>query len=83
MGPVLLGLLLVAFPIHRLSGQAPGIAEDTRLKAAFLVQFPQFVEWPASAFTGRDALADVRLTPQSLGTALSHTREASRSWAGR
>jgi hypothetical protein len=44
--------------------------EEYRLKAAFVFRFPQFVDWPASALAGRDALQICVYRPNPFGVAL-------------
>jgi hypothetical protein len=49
---------------------AQEVSATERLKAAFLSRFPQFVEWPAAAFAGRDSLDVCVVDPNPFGTAL-------------
>jgi hypothetical protein len=43
------------------------MAAESRLKAAFVSKFPQFVEWPASALRGRTTI-DICVTPSPSGS---------------
>jgi hypothetical protein len=43
---------------------------DTRIKAAFVSKFPQYVEWPASAFAGRSSLTLCLAPPDPFGSDL-------------
>jgi hypothetical protein len=40
---------------------------ESRLKAAFIAKFPQFVEWPAAAFDGRTTLDVCVAAPDPFG----------------
>lgn len=52
---LLLGLAaLLAFLAEPLPAQSP-VSREYQIKAAFLFNFAQFVEWPATAFTNTDA----------------------------
>ena len=57
-----------------LSAIAPSSAQQIRpeyeLKAAFLLKFPQFAEWPPSAFTGRKNFELCVATPNPFGDSL-------------
>jgi hypothetical protein len=59
--------LLLASPLWS-QGKAP--SEEYRLKAAFVYRFPQFVEWPAPALIGHDAIAICVVRPNPFGTLL-------------
>jgi len=48
----LLAGLLIALPVIAADTEA---AAERRIKAAFLVKFVEYVEWPPGAFTGADA----------------------------
>ena len=56
---------------------APGVrgqevASDAQVKAAFMVNFAKFLEWPAEAFPGRDAPLTLCVTGRGpVGAALS------------
>jgi hypothetical protein len=43
-----IALLVVSAPLY--VGADEGVASEAQMKAAFLVNFPKYVEWPASAF---------------------------------
>jgi hypothetical protein len=62
---VLLGTALLAAAVHA----QPGVPEY-RLKAAFLVKFPQFVDWPAAALDGRQGVDVCVVSPTPFGTDL-------------
>lgn len=49
---------------------AQEVSATERLKAAFLSRFPQFVEWPTTAFAGRTSLDVCVVEPNPFGTAL-------------
>lgn len=51
--------------------QTPAAAEEYRLKAAFVYQFPQFVEWPPASWNGRDSLEICVSQPNPFGRALT------------
>jgi hypothetical protein len=61
----LLGTALLAAAVHA----QPGVPEY-RLKAAFLVKFPQFVDWPAAALDGRKVVDICVVSPTPFGTDL-------------
>jgi hypothetical protein len=66
-----LWVLLLAFSavaIPSFSQQAG--SDEYRLKAAFLFRFPQFVEWPAAALDGRNAVEICVSRPNPFGRAL-------------
>jgi hypothetical protein len=44
-------LLLAAAPTRQASAQ-PAASKEYQVKAAFLLNFAQFIQWPATAFTG-------------------------------
>lgn len=50
----LIGLALLCLVPFRASSQ-PAISDENRVKAVFLFNFAQFVEWPARAFSAKDA----------------------------
>jgi hypothetical protein len=56
--------------------------EEYRLKAAFVYRFPQFVEWPESALTGRDDVTICVTRPNPFG-ALLHELIAGETLNGR
>lgn len=45
-------------------------AEEYRLKAAFVFRFPQFIEWPATAVAGRNAVEFCVVRPDPFGAIL-------------
>jgi hypothetical protein len=49
---------------------AQGVPDEYRLKAAFLYQFPQFIEWPPSAVEPADSIQLCVSRPSPFGTAL-------------
>jgi len=49
--------------------------DEHRLKAAFLYRFPQFVEWPAQATTGRTTLDVCVLAPNPFDGVLEELAE--------
>lgn len=51
--------------------QTQSAAEEYRLKAAFVYRFPQFVDWPAASWTGRDSLEICVSQPNPFGSALT------------
>jgi hypothetical protein len=55
------------------SGRAVGqtMADEYRLKAAFVLRFPQFVEWPMDALDGEGTFDLCVLDPDPFGPALS------------
>lgn len=66
--PVAFGLLVAT--LTPIAGQRPASNEEYRLKAAIVHRFPQFVDWPASALAGRDALEICVAEPNPLGDTL-------------
>ncbi len=44
------------FSTYRANGQEVDVSEVDRLKAAFVVHLPQFVEWPAASHARRNSL---------------------------
>ncbi len=50
--------------------QSKAPSEEYRLKAAFVYRFPQFVEWPAPALQGHEAITICVLRPNPFGTLL-------------
>jgi hypothetical protein len=65
---IALGLLVAALAPVR--AQRPASTEEYRLKAAIVHRFPQFVDWPESALSGRDALEICVAEPNPLGSTL-------------
>jgi hypothetical protein len=65
---VLLALFLPAAP--RTIAQAQSIPNEYRLKAAFLYQFPQFVEWPPEVWRGTTTVQLCILRPSPFGREL-------------
>ena len=66
-------LLLVAFFVSLgpdSAIQAQTIPNEYRLKAAFVYQFPQFVEWPAAAWKGAAGVQICILQPNPFGREL-------------
>jgi hypothetical protein len=68
-------LIVLGLRTGNAGAQAQTAAEEYRLKAAFVFQFPQFVEWPAPAWTGRDSLEICVSQPNAFGTALKELIE--------
>lgn len=55
MAPILLSLVTAAVLLGwRADAQAQEISDEAHVKAAFLVRFGQFIEWPAEAFKATD-----------------------------
>jgi hypothetical protein len=52
---VVYAVLLIAGTMMHLQAQAP-VSREYKLKAAFVFNFCQFVEWPANAFNNTDSL---------------------------
>jgi hypothetical protein len=46
------------------------VVPESRLKAAFVSKFPQFVEWPAAATDGRETIDICVASPDPFGTDL-------------
>lgn len=68
---VAFAVLAAAFP-----GSARGPSSEYRVKAAFLLNFTQFVEWPPGAFASRDApLVICVIGADPFGEALDQTIE--------
>jgi hypothetical protein len=59
--------VLLASPLW---SQSKTPSEEYRLKAAFVYRFPQFVEWPAPALHGHEAITICVLRPNPFGTLL-------------
>ena len=53
---------------------AQEIADELRLKAAFVYRFPQFVEWPSAALDGRPTVELCVLAPSPLHRVLERAR---------
>lgn len=49
---------------------AQGVPNEYRIKAAFVYQFPQFVEWPAAAWQDAPAVQLCIVEPNPFGTEL-------------
>jgi hypothetical protein len=62
--------LLLAWQPGARSAHAQPDTNEYRIKAAFLLRFAQFVEWPAEAMQGRDALQLCVLRPTPFGSDL-------------
>jgi hypothetical protein len=64
-----LGALVLTFLVADVTAQEIESSED-KIKAAYLVNFPKYVNWPAEAFAGPDSpivfavLADIPLTEE-------------------
>ncbi len=61
-------LVAVALAVGGVPARAQHQADESRLKTAFVYQFPQWTEWPAQALTGRQTFdycvsAPARFTP--------------------
>jgi hypothetical protein len=65
---VLLALSIVVAPFPVLEAQT--IPNEYRLKAAFVYQFPQFVEWPSATWRDATALQVCVLQPNPFGREL-------------
>lgn len=61
-------LLAAAFGV---SPNAQTVADEYRLKAAYIYRFPQFVEWPAPATEGRESLDLCVFPPNPFGRVLT------------
>jgi hypothetical protein len=62
---------LAIFLVASLGVAAAGdVTNEARVKAAFLVKFPQFVEWPAAALEGRRTVDLCVLGPVPFGSVL-------------
>jgi len=62
---------LAIFLVASLGVAATGdVTNEARVKAAFLVKFPQFVEWPAAALEGRRTVDLCVLGPVPFGSVL-------------
>ena len=82
----LAGLLFTAMPVTASWALSDAEALENRIKAAFVCKFPNYVEWPASAFAradsplvlgviGTNAEADeLRLQPKIHAVALYRPR---------
>lgn len=57
-------------PAEAQVGSARVIAEDLKIKAAFVFNFPKFVEWPAHAFNAADRFSVVILGDDALAPAI-------------
>jgi len=75
--PVLAFVTLASLPAI-----AQPIADEYRLKAAFLYKFAQFTEWPAPALDGRKTIELCVLEPNPFGRVLAELVEGE-SLAGR
>jgi hypothetical protein len=62
----------VAVAVLGAAGQPAG---EYRLKAAFVLRFPQFVEWPRAVLDRRPAIDVCVLRPSPFGTALAQLLE--------
>ena len=67
-GRVLIVALALSVPQPRASAQ--GVANEYRIKAAFVYQFPQFVEWPAAAWQDARTLQLCIVEPNPFGAEL-------------
>lgn len=63
--------LAFATPTAPARAQGRAVTEEYRLKAAFVYRFPEFVEWPAASWTGRDSLEICVSEPNPFGAALA------------
>ena len=65
------GILLGFLSVFSLSVFARGEPSEDQVKAAFVYNFAKFVEWPANAFTSKDApIVLCILGKDSVGSAL-------------
>lgn len=65
----ILVLLAIAVP-GAIRPAAQGVPDEYRLKAAFLYQFPQFVEWPAGAVASAESIGLCVAKPSPFGATL-------------
>ena len=72
---ILLGLATVALALTPREAPAqPAVSKEYQVKAAFLFNFVQFVEWPPAAFTNSDAPICIGVLGEDpFGTALEET----------
>ncbi len=62
---------ILVFSWTGMAGSVAGVSREYQVKAVFLFNFAQFVEWPATAFSGPDApLSLCVLGDDPFGTAL-------------
>ena len=79
--PPVVALLLAACVTSPLTAPQR-VSDELRLKAAFLLRFPDFVEWPSAALDGRPTLELCVLAPNPFGRVLEQLAEGG-STAGR
>ncbi len=65
------GLMLVLVVVATMGTRAQTVADQYRLKAAFIFRFPQFVEWPSSALERGPTVDLCVLDPSPFGSVLS------------
>lgn len=73
--------VLLSLPVPMAHGASPPATKEYQVKAAFLFQFMQFVEWPESAFG--DAALPVCigvLGPDPFGSALDEITRNEKAW---
>jgi hypothetical protein len=70
--PVISAVILLALG-QPAAGQA--VSDEYRVKAAFVSNFPQFVEWPATVVDGRPAFDVCVLSPSPFGAVLAELLE--------
>jgi hypothetical protein len=68
--PLVFLLVALCGAAGRPAAQQP-VSNEYRLKAAFIFQFPQFVDWPASALEGAEAVRICVARPNPFGSELS------------
>lgn len=63
-------MLLLTWPSAATATRAQPAADESRVKAAFLLRFAQFVEWPPESLNGRDAMQLCVVRPSPFGSDL-------------
>jgi hypothetical protein len=63
-------MLLAIALVGDIPTTAQGVPDEYRLKAAFLYQFPQFVEWPSAAVATAGSIGLCVTKPSPFGAAL-------------
>jgi hypothetical protein len=70
VGVVVSSVVCALVQTYRASGQEPVVSDDDRLKAAFTLHLPQFVEWPEAALARRSSLEFCVPRANPLGAAI-------------
>jgi hypothetical protein len=65
-----ISLVAIALSARPAAQDVPGGSSETRLKAAFVSKFPQFVEWPPEALDGHATVDICVATPDPYGADL-------------